>query len=421
MSSVKSAKLHKATIGTGLLLVFLSLSACASVSGSQAMDYNATSQTATSEYKEAPTESERATYTSERTASADLGVRYLPIGETVAAPTGFLELCSRSPVDCLHSEKTDLVAIRTEARLALADKYMIALNAIAPRHKSVDSADITTVASITPQPSTDTAVSRTTDAPRRLIWAAHVETVASAFGNAAMIKADSAARLPEAIVSQAEPKQLSHEFISYVAPLNDPRPGAISNSDQGSMMARLNWATKSTGQSNNTLNPASMPARPAGQVDYLRINLTRDMQTLIRNINDTVNQTLIADTDEHIYHAADYWAAPGLFRGKRADCEDFALQKRRMLIESGIPAAALSMAVVRTRTGDDHAVLVISTYQGDFVLDNLQFSVKAWQKTDYTWISRQGPGDDLTWVSLKQTREKKTPLKSAPVMIAYAQ
>lgn len=134
--------------------------------------------------------------------------------------------------------------------------------------------------------------------------------------------------------------------------------------------------------------------------DYARTDLTPDMLKRIKAVNRNVNRRLVADTDAHIYHINDYWDAPALTPGARGDCEDFALVKRRQLIEQGIPAAALSLAIVRTRYDEDHAVLVVSTLQGDIVLDNLAYSVKPWARTGYTWISRQAPGDALGWVSL---------------------
>ncbi|MGZ3298712.1 MAG: transglutaminase-like cysteine peptidase, partial [Asticcacaulis sp.] len=121
---------------------------------------------------------------------------------------------------------------------------------------------------------------------------------------------------------------------------------------------------------------------------------------VVAGINDRVNHAIHAETDQEIYHMGDYWTAPGLEPGARGDCEDFALEKRRLLIAAGVPAAALSIAILRTPAGEAHAVLIVSARQGDFVLDNLQPEVKAWQMTGYSWISRQGPGDDLSWVSL---------------------
>ncbi|WP_417679897.1 transglutaminase-like cysteine peptidase [Roseibium sp.] len=71
----------------------------------------------------------------------------------------------------------------------------------------------------------------------------------------------------------------------------------------------------------------------------------------------------------------------------RGDCEDYALTKRSQLIRMGIPAAALRMAVVRTRKGEPHAVLVVRTSRGDLVLDNKTGSIRPRSKTGYHWVA----------------------------------
>ena len=96
----------------------------------------------------------------------------------------------------------------------------------------------------------------------------------------------------------------------------------------------------------------------------------------------------------------DYWVAPGTGPSARGDCEDFALQKRRELISAGIDPNALSLALVRTRAGENHAVLIVASDQGDYVLDNRTDDVKLWNEVPYQWISRQAPGGTLAWVDL---------------------
>jgi predicted transglutaminase-like cysteine proteinase len=165
----------------------------------------------------------------------------------------------------------------------------------------------------------------------------------------------------------------------------DPMPGAVD----APQWPRL------TGN-----RPTDAMPRSATTDDYVRIDLDGPAMATLKAVNNHVNRRLIADTDARVYHVNDYWEAPALTRGARGDCEDFALAKRRLLIAQGIPAAALSLAMVRTRYNEDHAVLVVATRQGDFVLDNLASRIRPWQKTGYGWVSRQAPGDDLGWVSL---------------------
>jgi predicted transglutaminase-like cysteine proteinase len=63
------------------------------------------------------------------------------------------------------------------------------------------------------------------------------------------------------------------------------------------------------------------------------------------------------------------------------DCEDYAMTKRSHLIRMGLPASALRMAYVETRWGEDHAVLVVRTNAGEFVLDNLTSAILPIQRT----------------------------------------
>ncbi len=238
---------------------------------------------------------------------------FLPAGRQIAAPTAFLEMCSRSPEDCQQSAQSDAARTVALARQAMVEKYALAFTHL----------------------TTNTA--------------------------------------------------------------SDPMPGAIDSPQWPRLVG-------------NRPGDSTLPA--ATVADYLRIDLNRDVMATLKAVNHRVNRSLIADTDVDVYQINDYWEAPALTPGARGDCEDFALVKRRLLIAQGIPAAALSLAIVRTRYNEDHAVLVVATQQGDFVLDNLAFSVRPWQKTGYDWVSRQAPGDDLGWVSL-------APAPAPDMRIAY--
>ena len=49
------------------------------------------------------------------------------------------------------------------------------------------------------------------------------------------------------------------------------------------------------------------------------------------------------------------------------------------------------------RRGNNHAVLLARLDSGDFVLDNLSGSVKAWHRTGYTFLARQNFDNKRTW------------------------
>src|SRR4051812_41865184 len=45
----------------------------------------------------------------------------------------------------------------------------------------------------------------------------------------------------------------------------------------------------------------------------------------LTSVNDNVNATVVPETDEDLYHVAEYWTYPD----GRGDCEDIALEKQR--------------------------------------------------------------------------------------------
>ena len=91
-------------------------------------------------------------------------------------------------------------------------------------------------------------------------------------------------------------------------------------------------------------------------------------------INRKFNTEIKPVTDEAYYARREYWTYPDGY----GDCEDYALAKRRALVERGSPAGALLMALVRQSNGDAHPVLVAITDLGDFVLGSLAGDVRGW-------------------------------------------
>ncbi|MFC0013279.1 transglutaminase-like cysteine peptidase [Devosia nitrariae] len=84
--------------------------------------------------------------------------------------------------------------------------------------------------------------------------------------------------------------------------------------------------------------------------------------------------------------------------GSSGDCEDYVLAKRATLVRAGIPAGALRIAYTTTRAGEAHAILVVVTDRGDFVLDNLSARVLSVAEAGYS-IHRISSGDLLGWVA----------------------
>ena len=141
-------------------------------------------------------------------------------------------------------------------------------------------------------------------------------------------------------------------------------------------------------------------------VDYQRVNLDGALMRAVDQLNFRVNRLIRPREDIDQYGRQDYWTVPSLQGTGYGDCEDYALQKRYELIRMGIPPEALSMAIVISPQRELHAVLILSAIQGDFVLDNLDYDIKPWQKTKYTWVSRQSPRNQMQWVSLNYINGK---------------
>jgi predicted transglutaminase-like cysteine proteinase len=124
---------------------------------------------------------------------------------------------------------------------------------------------------------------------------------------------------------------------------------------------------------------------------------------LLGKLNETnrqINASIQAKPDQETFGDSDYWHLPILEGNRTGDCKDFVLEKRRALINSGLPADALSIAIVRTRANEGHAVLLVSTDKGEYVLDNLTPWATPWRNLDYRWIERQSPGEPLSWVGI---------------------
>lgn len=118
-------------------------------------------------------------------------------------------------------------------------------------------------------------------------------------------------------------------------------------------------------------------------------------------INKWVNTTIKPVTDMDHWGVVEKWSYPDDGKG---DCEDYALLKRRMLIDAGWPQEALLMTVVRERNGDGHAVLTVKTDKGEFILDNQHPDIRLWSDTDYRFVKRQSQYDQNVWVSLGDPR-----------------
>lgn len=133
------------------------------------------------------------------------------------------------------------------------------------------------------------------------------------------------------------------------------------------------------------------------------IVLTAQNFALISDVNRSVNQAIKPRDDSVHYGPTEYWTIPTDGYG---DCEDYALTKRKALIQAGLPIGALRLALVITAEKERHAILTLATDRGDFILDNLNDAVRPWTQASYTWLERQNPDKPWRWDMLTADNAK---------------
>ncbi|MBB3461426.1 transglutaminase-like cysteine peptidase [Rhizobium sp. BK377] len=127
----------------------------------------------------------------------------------------------------------------------------------------------------------------------------------------------------------------------------------------------------------------AVPARTRGPADEAGM-------PLLRRVTRAVNLSVRSVEDR----SADDWTLPV---GGRGDCEDYALQKMKDLIDAGFPANRLALSVVIGPHDENHVVLIARLDDGDYVLDNLNNGVRPWRATPYTFLATQDFRARSTW------------------------
>ncbi|KQT80939.1 hypothetical protein ASG54_05645 [Aureimonas sp. Leaf460] len=131
---------------------------------------------------------------------------------------------------------------------------------------------------------------------------------------------------------------------------------------------------------------SSPEACPVG--DGRTLDWSESTKALVSSVNRQVNRRI-----RPVNERGDTWSA----NVASGDCEDFALTKRQALLEAGLPSSALRIAVATTSTGEGHAVLVVKTEAGDFVLDNRIGRVLPWHQTDLRFIKITSAENPRLW------------------------
>ncbi|MDQ6870169.1 MAG: transglutaminase-like cysteine peptidase [Pseudomonadota bacterium] len=127
------------------------------------------------------------------------------------------------------------------------------------------------------------------------------------------------------------------------------------------------------------------------------VNLTPQAMKEIERVDKWVNAHVKPVSDMEHWGVIDQWDYPADGKG---DCEDYALFKRKILIDEGFPRQALLMTVVKDEHNDGHAILTVKTNAGEFVLDNLNDEIKSWDRTGYRFVKRQSQTDQNVWLQI---------------------
>lgn len=112
--------------------------------------------------------------------------------------------------------------------------------------------------------------------------------------------------------------------------------------------------------------------------------------SLARTAQVYVNANVQYLSDQAAFGRADLWRAAPM-RGT-GDCEDFALAKRAILLEAGAPLRLVRLALCRTEADEMHAVLIVTTDEGDLVLDNCHAQAMRRHELPYQWLAIEQEG-----------------------------
>lgn len=126
------------------------------------------------------------------------------------------------------------------------------------------------------------------------------------------------------------------------------------------MFQRLNYQTRGSSEA----------------LDVLKVQLGALTQTsdsvyqLAASVNDMMNAKAYV-SDARNYGRSDFWASLPEFLERGGDCEDYAIAKYTALRMAGVSEDRLRIAIVQdTWKNIAHAVLVVYTEHGPYVLDN---------------------------------------------------
>lgn len=97
-------------------------------------------------------------------------------------------------------------------------------------------------------------------------------------------------------------------------------------------------------------------------------------------VNESINNSTLFKEDPELYSKEEFWVVAL----REGDCEDYALAKRKILINEE-NSEHLHLATCWTESGEYHAVLVVDTERGQYVLDNRHSKPQKKEHLPYKW------------------------------------
>jgi predicted transglutaminase-like cysteine proteinase len=220
---------------------------------------------------------------------------------------------------------------------------------------------------------------------------------AALFAQASPAMLTSLVQSPPASVSTTALDEPAAPELAALEPL-EPLTATV---ERAPVLAAILAFDPATAQPAEVGTPSPPPPARTVRAEPQPLRMTPQLWSRLNRVNDELNRTILVRTDRWTYRKADYWTTP-LENGVRyGDCEDFVLEKRRALLAEGLPREVLNIALVTTSWGESHAVLVVSTTDGDLVLDNLSRWIAPWGQTGYRFRQREVGGDPFTWAMVQ--------------------
>ena len=158
------------------------------------------------------------------------------------------------------------------------------------------------------------------------------------------------------------------------------------------------------------------PQECGGQGSYSAVMYDDGAKALLSSVNVGVNEAIHYRLERTKDYDDRKFIIPQSQDGNppQGDCEDYALLKRKILREHGVPQETMMIGLVTNKkTGGAHAILIVRTTGGDYVLDNRHSEVKLARDTEYSFgfislqsndrlLARVVPTDDsgdLKWLN----------------------